>query len=73
MSILDFAENPKYQIIAVALSNEDLAVIFGVKKEKLRPALEMAIASLQAELDKLPTPNPAPLIQDKTASKETVQ
>ena len=71
MSILDFAENPRYQLIAVALSAEDVAVIFGVKKDKLRPALEMSITLLQAELDKLPTDKPAPLTADKTASKET--
>lgn len=54
MSILDFAEDPNYQLVAVALSVNDAAVIFGVKKDKLRPVLEIAIEMLQAELDKLP-------------------
>jgi hypothetical protein len=71
MSILDFAEDPRYQMIAVALSKEEVAVILGVKPKALRPALEMAIASLQAELDKLPTDNPAPLSQNKTGRKES--
>jgi hypothetical protein len=71
MSILDFAENPAYQMIAVALSKDEVAVIFGVKPKVLRPALEMAIATLQAELDKLPPLNPAPLTPDKTGPKES--
>lgn len=73
MSILDFAENPKYQLVAVALSEDDVAVIFGVKKDKLRPVLEIAIEMLQAELDKLPPANAGPVTRNKRARKETPQ
>lgn len=62
MSFLDIAENPDYEIVAVALSKDDVVLMLNVKEPKLINALEVAIALLQTELQ-----NQRSLIRDNTA------
>lgn len=69
MSILDFAENPEYSMIAVAISKTDCAIVLNVKKENAKGYLETAIMLLQNELETLNrsviVPPLPPVTQDK--------